>query len=58
VTTMDRGSLPPARMCNPLLTGALGAYAAALGRAVERAWAARRDHMVAFPEVAARCLRE
>ena len=40
------------------LPGALGNYAADLGRAVEDGWAARGDHVSAFPEVSAKCLRE
>jgi hypothetical protein len=56
--TMDRATPAVEGMSNPLLTGALGAYAAELGQAVEQAWAARRDHVAVFPEVATRCLRE
>lgn len=40
------------------MSGALGAYAAGLGQAIEDAWAARANHVAAFPEVATRCLEE
>ncbi len=58
MTTMDRATVVFEGMSNPLLTAAPGAYAAELGQAVEQACAARRDHVAAFPEGAARCLRE
>lgn len=48
----------PAGVSEPLISGDLGAYAGELGRAIEDAWAARGDHVAAFPEVATRCLEE
>lgn len=40
------------------ISGVLGAYVADLGQAIEQAWAARGDHVAAFPEVAAKCLQD
>lgn len=56
--TTDGQREPVAGISEPLTGGALGAYATELGQAIEDAWAARGNHVAAFPEVATRCLEE